>query len=303
VSADRSVPPVNEADGPHSPRSPFAAVRVVLCDADGNLFPSEEPAFVASAEVTNAFLAEYGVDRRYDPEELRLATTGMNFRSTIVALALEHGVRVSPELVAAGSVPPAPTGPPAALVTADVVNQWVEREKRAVTDHLRTVLEPDPEVLEPLARIAESYGVAAVSSSADARIAACFEATGMADYFPPDRRFSAEDSLPRPTSKPDPAIYLHAAQVLGIRPAEGVAVEDSIAGATSAVAAGCPTIGNLQFVQPAERAERRTALERVGVDAIVTSWREVVDLLPDAAGEPTPLDPAPLRVPSPRDCE
>lgn len=29
------------------------AVTTVLCDADGNLFPSEEPAFDASVEVTN----------------------------------------------------------------------------------------------------------------------------------------------------------------------------------------------------------------------------------------------------------
>ena len=33
-----------------------AAFTTVLCDADGNLFPSEEPAFTASVEVTNEFL-------------------------------------------------------------------------------------------------------------------------------------------------------------------------------------------------------------------------------------------------------
>ena len=49
---------------------------VLLCDADGNLFPSEEPVFVASAEVTNRFMASLGLSRRFDPEELRLATTG-----------------------------------------------------------------------------------------------------------------------------------------------------------------------------------------------------------------------------------
>nr|WP_284289011.1 hypothetical protein [Angustibacter aerolatus] len=47
----------------------LADVEVVLCDADGNLFPSEEPAFVASADVTNRLLATLGVDRRYDAEE------------------------------------------------------------------------------------------------------------------------------------------------------------------------------------------------------------------------------------------
>jgi hypothetical protein len=45
------------------------------------------------------------------------------------------------------------------------------------------------------------------------------------------------------------------------------------------VAAGIATIGNLQFVQPPERAERAQALERVGVAALVTSWGEVLDLL------------------------
>lgn len=199
--------------------SVLSAVQVILCDADGNLFPSEEPAFVASAKVTTRFLAQHGVQRHYDPEELRLATTGMNFRSTITALALEHGVDLG-----------------------DQLDAWVQTEKEEVTAYLRTALHPDPAVLEPLTELAGSYGVAAVSSSADARIAASFEVTGMAHFFPPERRFSAEDSLPRPTSKPDPAIYLHALTELGITAAQGLAVEDSIAGATSAVAAGIPSL-------------------------------------------------------------
>ena len=236
----------------------LTGVRVVLCDADGNLFPSEEPAFVASAEVTSRFLAEHGVQRRYEAEELRLATTGMNFRSTVVALAREHGL---PEL------------------SADVLEHWVQTEKEAVTAYLRTALQPDPDVLGPLTALAEHHGLAAVSSSADARIAACFEVTGMARFFPAELRFSAEDSLPRPTSKPDPAIYQHALHTLGVEPEQAVAVEDSVAGATSAVAAGIPTLGNLQFVQPAEREERHALLTQAGVRTVVTSWAEVLDLV------------------------
>lgn len=236
----------------------FDRVRVVLCDADGNLFPSEEPAFVASAEVTNRFLAEHGVQRRYGAEELRLATTGLNFRSTLAALAAEHGL---------------------GTVAAPVVDAWVQTEKQEVTAHLRTVLQPDAAVLGPLTALADRYGVAAVSSSAEARITACFEVTGLARFFPPGRRFSAEDSLPVPTSKPDPAIYLHALAALGLEAAEAVAVEDSLAGATSAVAAGIPTLGNLQFVAPDERAERQAGLERAGVSAVVSSWSEAARLL------------------------
>lgn len=236
----------------------FTGVRVVLCDADGNLFPSEEPAFVASTVVTNRFLAEHGVDRRYDSEELRLAATGVSYRSLLARLARQHGVP--------------------ALTPVELEN-WVSVEKEAVTTYLRQELKPDPDVLGPLAALAEHHGVAAVSSSADARIAACFEVTGMAGWFPPARRFSAEDSLAVPTSKPDPAIYLHALAALGLEPEQAVAVEDSGTGATSAVAARIPTIGNLQFVQPAERDERRRLLTEVGVVTVVETWAEIVDLL------------------------
>ena len=155
-------------------------------------------------------------------------------------------------------------------------------EKVAVTAYLRQVLHPVPDVLGPLATLARRYGLAAVSSSADARIAACFEVTGMAEHFPPARRFSAEDSLPVPTSKPDPAIYAYALHALGLEPEQALAVEDSVTGATSAVTAGIPTVGNLQFVQPAEREERRRLLLDAGVVALVDRWADVVDLLGQA---------------------
>jgi HAD superfamily hydrolase (TIGR01509 family) len=243
------VPPVPER---------LTGIQVVLCDADGNLFPSEEPAFVASTVLTNTFLAEHGVVRRYGAEELRLTATGMNYRAVLRTLAREHGL---PE--------PAP----------EVLERWVQAEKEAVTAYLRQTLRPDPDVLGPLATLAEHHGLAAVSSSADTRIEASFEVTGLAGFFPAERRFSAEDSLPVPTSKPDPAIYLYALRNLGLEPDQAMAVEDSVTGATSAVAAGIPTVGNLQFVQPAERDERRTLLEGAGVRAVVSSWAEVVDLL------------------------
>ena len=276
-----SSPAITSTTDVEEVRSALQAVTCVLCDADGNLFPSEEPAFVASMDVTNDFLAEHGVDRRYTAEELRIATTGLTFRSTAIALAVEHGVSVAEDLLPPGAVATA-TGS-GTLLDADSMQRWVEVEAAAVTAHLRTALKTDPEVLEPLTAIGRVYDVAAVSSSADGRIAACFEVTGLAGFFPPERRFSAEDSLPRPTSKPDPAIYLFAGERLGLGPGEAVAVEDSIPGATSAVRAGWPTIGNLQFVAPDERAEREAALLDAGVLTVVSSWSDVLGLLPRCA--------------------
>ena len=245
------------------PDDVVAGLTALLCDADGNLFPSEEPPFVASAEVTNRFLAELGDERRFTPEELRLATTGMNFRSTSRRLAAEAG---RPEVD---------------------IEPWVAEEKRAVTAYLGEHLRPHEPTTAALTRLAEHLRLAAVSSSALGRLAACFTATGLDDLFPVARRFSAEDSLPTPTSKPDPAVYRHACTALGIEPQQGLAVEDAVAGVRSAVGAGCPVVGNLLFVLPDEREARREALLAAGAVTVVESWQELADLvLPVLATRP-----------------
>ena len=242
------------------------SLRVLLLDADGSLFPSEEPAFVASADVTNRFLASLGVSVRYTAEQLLATTTGKNFRTTAVDLAKAHGVAVD------GDDP---------ALTPAMLDDWVAEEKKVVSEYLGQVLRPDPDVLRPLRRLAERYEFAVVSSSALSRLDECFRATGLADLLPPQRRYSAEDSLPRPTSKPDPAIYRYAAEELGVAPAAALAVEDSLPGAQSAVAAGIPTVGNLTFVPPADRDVRRAGLVAAGVTTVIESWDELAAALLD----------------------
>lgn len=235
----------------------LACATVLLCDADGTLFPSEEPAYAASAEVTNRFLAHLGAERPFTPRELQRMTNGKNFRGAAHELAAGYGRE------------PDPTD----------LERWVAEEKDVVTAHLRTVLRPDPEVRTSLSRLTERFGLAAVTSSASSRLDACLEVTGLAEFFAPERRFSAEDSLPQPASKPDPAVYRHAGERLGISREQGVAVEDSINGALSAVAAGYPTIGTVVFVAPEDRGARAEALREAGVATVVTSWPELADLL------------------------
>lgn len=234
-----------------------ASTVALLCDADGCLFPSEEPAFVASAAVTNEFLAEIGAAARFTPEELRLATTGKNFRATAAALAFAEEQSLDRE----------------------TLELWVEAERRSVTAHLAAELGPDEAVRGPLARLAPGRTLAIVSSSATSRLDACLLATDLDDLFPPPLRFSAESSLAEPTSKPDPTIYVLARERLGIAPGEGLAVEDSVPGAEAALGAGLPTVGNVAFVPEAERAQRIAELERAGVAGVVSSWRELEALL------------------------
>jgi beta-phosphoglucomutase-like phosphatase (HAD superfamily) len=234
-----------------------STIEAVLCDADGCLFPSEEPAFDASAAVTNEFLAAIGSTKRFSGEALRLATTGKNFRATAATLAEVAGLP---------------------LDRAEL-ERWVSEERRQVTAHLSRVLAPDREVIDPLVRLGVGQALAVVSSSALPRVEVCLDATGLSAIFPRENIFSAEDSLPRPSSKPDPAIYRLAGESLGISPRQGLAIEDSLPGAQAAIAAGFPTVGNLAFVPPSERVERAGLLSRAGVLALVSSWREIEQLL------------------------
>jgi beta-phosphoglucomutase-like phosphatase (HAD superfamily) len=160
---------------------------------------------------------------------------GRNFRATAVDIAAEHGLGLRPE----------------------DLEPWVVEEKAQVTAYLGKVLEPDGRVLDPLTRLARRLSVAAVSSSALSRLDAYFRATGLEELFPPEVRFSAEDSLPRATTKPDSAVYLHSLAKLGLAAHEALAVEDSVPGVQSAVGTGIPTVGNLVFTPSGEQPARR----------------------------------------------
>jgi HAD superfamily hydrolase (TIGR01509 family) len=238
-------------------------VRVVFCDVDGTLFPSEPIAIEASLDVTNRFVEALGLPVRFEQEELRRATSGKNFR----ALAT---------LIAAGTEQ---WGAPAVVLSSDELEKWVDEESQIVSAHLRERLRPDPDVLSVVDLLSTRFEMAAVSASSLVRLQASFEATGLERYFPQGRRFSAEDSLATPVSKPDPAVYLEAIARVGVPQEHVLAIEDSLPGVQSAVAAGCPTIGNLTFVDPADRDRRREDMREAGVIVVVDRWADLPAVL------------------------
>jgi beta-phosphoglucomutase-like phosphatase (HAD superfamily) len=67
--------------------------------------------------------------------------------------------------------------------------------------------------------------------------------------------------------------------VLGITTTQAVAIEDSVPGVLSAVAAGFVTIGNLMFVPADERHARAIGLTGAGAHAISNSWGAIADFL------------------------
>jgi beta-phosphoglucomutase-like phosphatase (HAD superfamily) len=168
------------------------------------------------------------------------------------------------------------------------LNDYVDREVGAVTAKLLEKAVPcpgAPEVIEKLHKDGE-YKLAVVSTSAKPRVIASLLKTNMGEgrYWPDEYVFSAATSLDPPSSKPDPAIYIHAAKVVGVKPEEVLTVEDSKSGATAAMRANMPCIGYVGVYQLEEGDEKAKQMEKIlleqcKVKAIMYDWKEYPELL------------------------
>jgi HAD superfamily hydrolase (TIGR01509 family) len=161
-------------------------------------------------------------------------------------------------------------------IAPDDLEKYVLAEEDAVIAKLKAALRPCVGVDEQLETLEQSgkYQLAVVSSSALRRVRASIEKVGQDKYFPGDVVFSAATSLEKPTSKPDPAVYLHALKVLGKAAVESVAVEDSKSGTLSATRAGIRTIGYVGPYADDKKEEMEGVLRNAGAVVIMRDWSE-----------------------------
>ncbi|KAG9248225.1 HAD-like domain-containing protein [Calycina marina] len=229
-------------------------INTILFDCDNTLVLSEELAFEACAELANEILESRNIPDRYTGPQLLNEFVGQNFRGMMVSLKAKFKYEMD----------------------QDELEKFVSREEDQVITKLKAALKPcvgvDP-VLEKLAKD-NKYYLAVVSSSALRRVRASIEKVDQDKFFKRDDVFSAATSLPKPTSKPDPAIYNFAMEKLGKKPEECVAVEDSKSGATAAFRAHIKTIGYTGSYEPEKQAEMKEVLEKAGCQVIMNDWTE-----------------------------
>jgi len=238
-------------------------VKYVLLDCDNTLVLSEQLAFEACTELTNEVLEKYGVEARYTVHQLLNDFVGHNFRGMLVGLQKMHNFTMEQE----------------------DLETYVERELGAVTAKLlekATACEGVPEALEMLKQ--QGYPMAVVSTSAKPRVVASLKKTGLDKYFVDEHIFSAATSLNPPSSKPDPAIYFYACEVLGVKPEECLTVEDSRSGATAAMRANIPLIGYVGVYKVEEGEEKMEQMAKVLTEdcdakVIMYDWNEFPEAL------------------------
>lgn len=221
---------------------------------------SEELAFEACAEIANEILAKRNITDRYTGKQLINDFVGQNFRGMMISLQAKYKFEMDKE----------------------ELEHYVKEEENKVIAKLEAKAMPCIGVNEELEKIHKSgkYGLAVVSSSALRRVQASLKKVGQDKFIPPSHIFSAASSLPKPTSKPDPAIYLHALERVGKKPEECVAVEDSKSGALSALRAGIPVIAYVgSYHGDDKKTEMAKQLTDLGCKVVMKDWAEFQDCL------------------------
>ncbi|KAF6819787.1 Phosphorylated carbohydrates phosphatase [Colletotrichum sojae] len=234
-------------------------ITTLLFDCDNTLVLSEELAFEACADLINEICEGRKIEQRFTGESLIKEFVGQNFRGMMLGLQKLYGFEM----------------------TSEELNTYVRREEDAVIAKLVAALKPCPGVDDQLEALQKSgkYKMSVVSSSAKRRVWASVKKVGQDKYFKEEEVFSAATSLPTPTSKPDPAIYLHAMEKLGKKPEECVAIEDSKSGTLSGTRAGIKVIGYVGPYTDDMKPEMEKVLRDAGAVVIMKEWNEFPDVL------------------------
>ncbi|KAF1937185.1 HAD-like protein [Clathrospora elynae] len=237
--------------------------KYIMLDCDNTLVQSERLAFEACAELTNIVMEKHNIDARYTASSLLEDFVGHNFRGMLKGLQQKHNFEMSDA----------------------ELEDFVQQELGAVTKKLSEKAVECPGVTTELNKLKEQgYPMSVVSTSAKSRVVASIEKADIAHFFPPEHVYSAATSMEKPSSKPDPAIYLFAAEKLGVKPSEAVTVEDSKSGATAAMRAGIPCIGYVGIYGIEEGKEKMEQMAKILTEetkcaAIMYDWKEFQECL------------------------
>jgi len=178
----------------------------VIFDLDGVLVDSE-PNYLAAERV---LLSGYGIDFT---EDMKVPYIGMSTWEMLSRVAAEYRL---------------PTAVP------ELADRKNEIYRRLAEEHTP--------VNEPMRRLAEllhdaGHPLAVASGSSPQALSTVLTGTGLAAYF--DAVLSAEEVE---RGKPEPDVFLAAADRLGVRPADCVVVEDSSYGVLAAHRAGMRSV-------------------------------------------------------------
>ena len=210
----------------------------IIFDCDGVLVDSEPLSMRADVEI----LTRAGI--RITEAEAHRRFVGTTFQDMIKALEKEHGTKLPENL-------------------SDIKNARMNEMYRTELKLVRGVRD----ALEDIRNMGLSMSIA--SNGPKDRVKLALQLTGLLPYFK-NAIVTFEDV---PQGKPAPDMYLLAAKNAGTKADNCLVVEDSIAGVTAAVDAGCWTLGFTCTYE--DQQAHGTKLKDIGAEAI---FGKMVDL-------------------------
>jgi HAD superfamily hydrolase (TIGR01509 family) len=208
----------------------------VIFDCDGVLIDSEK----ISMAVDMALLAENGI--HLTEAEMYLRFIGPTFEDMVAELELEHGKTLPPDLSA--------------------------RKDGMMLELYRRGLKPVPGVIPMLRKLALPKSIG--TNGPRDRALEALQITGLAPFF--GERLTTYEDVRNP--KPAPDVYQLAAQRAGFQPSECLVVEDSVTGATAALAAGCKVIGFTGVAH--DHMAKARELQAVGIPHVIHDMGELL---------------------------
>lgn len=213
-------------------------VSALIFDCDGVLVDSE----ILAHEVETEVLDSIGL--HYDRHEFTARFMGMSDEAFFAALDEDGKARLGRSII------------------DEIRGPMSEKLGRAVRDRLTEV----PGALRAVSSVRQLKAVA--SSSTLERLGIKLRKTGLWDLFAP-HVYSAEHVV---HAKPAPDLFLHAAEALGVAPAQCLVIEDSVNGVLAGRAAGMRVWGFRGGGHMTERIAAR--LDGAGAERIVADWDE-----------------------------
>lgn len=208
----------------------------VIFDCDGVLIDSEK----ISMAVDRALLAQNGI--HLTEAEMYLRFVGPTFEDMVAELEREYKKTLPPDLGARKDV---------------MMLELYTRE-----------LKPVPGVIPMLRQLALPKSIG--TNGPRDRALEALRITGLAPFF--GERLTTYEDVKNP--KPAPDVYQLAASRAGFAPAHCLVVEDSVTGATAALAAGCRVIGFTGVAHdPAAKARE---LKELGVSHVIHDMGELL---------------------------
>ena len=208
----------------------------VIFDCDGVLIDSEK----ISMAVDRALLAQNGI--RLTEAEMYQRFVGPTFEDMVADLEREYKKTLPPDLSA--------------------------RKDAMMLEFYRRDLKPVPGVIPMLRKLVLPKSIG--TNGPRDRALEALRLTGLAPFFG-DRLTTYEDVK---NPKPAPDVYQLAARRAGFNPAHCLVVEDSVTGATAALAAGCKVIGFTGVAH--DPVAKASELKELGVSHVIHDMEELL---------------------------